>query len=82
MRYVYIVLLTVFVAAIAVFSIQNRAGVTVSFLSWSTNLPSFVVVIGAYLLGMASGGSVAGFLRHSVEEARRRPEPTEGQTRR
>jgi uncharacterized integral membrane protein len=73
MRFFYIALLVILVAAILVFSFQNRATVTVSFLTWSTALPRFVVVIGAYLLGMASGGSVAGFLRHSVEGARRPP---------
>jgi uncharacterized integral membrane protein len=78
MRFVYIALLVLFAAVILVFSYQNKEVVTVSFLSWSTTLPRFVVVIGAYLLGMASGGSVAGFLRHSVQEARRRPAPAEG----
>jgi uncharacterized integral membrane protein len=81
MRYVYIALLVIFVAAILVFSVQNRTTVTVSFLSWSTALPRFVVVIGAYLLGMASGGTVAGFLRHSVQEARKRRGSAEGGTR-
>jgi len=73
MKYVYIALLVIFVAAVLVFSLQNRTTVTVSFLRWSTTLPRFVVVIGAYFLGMASGGTVMGFLRHSVQEARKRP---------
>jgi uncharacterized integral membrane protein len=81
MRYVHIALLVIFVAAILVFSVQNRTTVKVSFLSWSTTLPRFVVVVGAYLLGMASGGTVAGFLRHSVQEARKRPGLAEGGTR-
>ncbi len=70
MRYVYIVLLLVLAAVIVIFSIQNTETVTVSFLTWSTSLPRFAVVIGAYVLGMASGGSVAGFVRHSVRGAR------------
>lgn len=69
MRTVYIALLVIFAAVILVFSYQNRTTVTVSFLGWSTTQPQFVFVIGAYLLGMASGGSMAGFLRHSVHEA-------------
>jgi uncharacterized integral membrane protein len=73
MRFFYIALLVAFAAVVLIFSIQNRETVTVTFLSWSTTLPRFVVVIGAYLLGMASGGSVAGFIRHSVEGARRKP---------
>ncbi|MFW6082996.1 MAG: LapA family protein [Chloroflexota bacterium] len=81
MRFVYIVLLVVFIAVVLIFSFQNTRPVTVSFLRWSATLPLFVVVIGAYLLGMASGGSVAGFVRHSVEGARRRPKSAEGGTR-
>ncbi|MFP3897653.1 MAG: lipopolysaccharide assembly LapA domain-containing protein [Anaerolineales bacterium] len=73
MKYVYIALLIILVTAIAVFGFQNRATVTVSFFSWSTTLPLSVIVIGAYLLGMASGGTVAGFLRHSIREASKRP---------
>jgi len=82
MRYVYIALLVVFAAAVLVFSFQNTDAVTVTFLRWSTTLPRFVIVLGAYLLGMASGGSVAGFLRHSVEGARRPPGSDGSDTRR
>lgn len=73
MRYVYIALLVIFAAVVLLFSYQNRRTVTVSFLSWSTTLPQFVFVIGAYVLGMASGGSLAGFLRHSVLGATKQP---------
>jgi len=81
MRFVYIALLVLFVAVIVIFSVQNAETVTVSFLKWSVSLPRFAVVIGAYLLGMASGGTMAGFVRHSVQGARTRPESTEGKTR-
>lgn len=80
MRFVYIVLLVLFAAVIVIFSVQNAETVTVSFLTWSASLPQFVVVIGAYLLGMASGGTVVGFVRHSVRAARRRPGSAEGRT--
>jgi len=78
MRFVYIALLVLFIAVIVIFSVQNAETVTVSFLTWSTSLPRFVVVIGAYLLGMASGGTVAGFVRHSVRGARTKPESEPG----
>ena len=78
MRYVYIALLVVLAAVVVVFSYQNRTTVTVSFLSWSTTLPQFVFVIGAYLLGMASGGTMAAFLRHSVHEATKQSSPAAG----
>jgi uncharacterized integral membrane protein len=79
MRYFYMTLLVSFVAVILIFSVQNAKSVTVSFLMWRTTLPRFVVVIGAYLLGMASGGSVSAFLRHSMEGAKRKPTPPESQ---
>lgn len=82
MRYVYIALLIVFVAVIVIFSVQNAETMTVHFLTWSTSLPRFVVVIGAYILGMASGGTVAGFVRHSVREARTKPGSAGGGTER
>jgi len=70
MRFVYIALLLLFVAVIVIFSFQNVETLTVSFLKWSVSLPRFAVVIGAYLLGMASGGTMAGFVRHSVRGTR------------
>lgn len=79
MRYVYIAMLLIFAAVVLIFSYQNRTTVTVSFLSWSTTLPQFVFVIGAYLLGMASGGSLAGFLRHSVHGATKQPGSAAGE---
>lgn len=80
MRYFYIFLLVLFFAVILTFSVQNIKSVTVSFLDWSANLPLFAIVIGAYLLGMASGGSVAGFLRHSVEKAKRTTKPSSSES--
>ncbi len=79
MRYFYIALLIIFVAIVLIFSVQNTQSVTVTFLRWSATMPRFVVVIGAYLLGMASGGSVSVFLRQSVEGAKRKPQPPESQ---
>ena len=80
MRFVYIALLVVFAAVIVVFSLQNAETVTVSFLTWSARVPQFVVVIGAYLLGMASGGTVVGFVRHSVRGVRRQSSSAPGGT--
>ena len=81
MKYVDIALLVIPVAAMLVFGLQNRTTVTAAFLSCSTTLPRFVVVIGACFLSMASGGTVVGFLRHSVQKARKRPGSLEGGTR-
>ena len=82
MRYVYIALLILFVVVVLIFSSQNTGTVTVSFLQWSAELPLFALVIGAYLLGMASGGSVAGFLRYSVRRAGTKPGPPEDRSAR
>jgi uncharacterized integral membrane protein len=52
------VLAVIALLAIAVFAIQNLEPVEVSFLVWRLTLSKCLVVIGAYLLGMISGGSL------------------------
>lgn len=80
MRYFYFLLLVLFFVVILIFSVQNASSMTISFLGWSANLPQFAIVIGAYLLGMASGGSVAAFLRYSVKEANKPSKPSSSES--
>lgn len=80
MRYFYFLLLVLFFAVILIFSVQNASPMMISFLGWSANLPQFVIVIGAYLLGMASGGSVVAFLRYSVKKANRPTKPSSSES--
>lgn len=75
MRYFYMGLVVVFTAAVLLFNIQNMYTVTVSFLTLSLKLPVSLIVILAYLLGMATGGALLTLLRSWVRGARRRPSP-------
>lgn len=51
------------------FKFQNLDSVTVSFISMSINLPTSILVIIVYILGMLTGGSVAGFLRTLIKKS-------------
>jgi uncharacterized membrane protein YciS (DUF1049 family) len=72
MRYFYLVLLVVILAAVIVFVFQNDERVTLRFLGWQVTLRLAVLVAVYYVLGMVSGWSVFGFLRRSIERVRDR----------
>jgi uncharacterized integral membrane protein len=72
MRTFYLVLLFLLVGVTALFALQNLRTITVSFLDWSVTLPIAVVVAGAYVLGMASGGSVLAFLRWTLQRSKKK----------
>jgi putative membrane protein len=73
MRWFYLAVIVLFVAAIVVFSAQNLRVVDVSFLGMSVHmrLPFLIAII--YLLGAVTGGSLLALLRRSFEGARQRP---------
>jgi uncharacterized integral membrane protein len=73
MRYVYIGLVVVATAIVLLFKIQNLSAVTVSLLGMSVTMPTFLLVIGIYILGMLTGGSLLALLRGWVHCARRDP---------
>ena len=66
MRYFYLVLLIVILAALVIFAVQNDEKVTLRFLAWTVTLRLGVLVAASYVLGMISGWSVFGFLRRSI----------------
>ena len=71
MRWFYLAVVVVFVAALIVFVFQNTASVDVSFLARGATLPLAVLVFIVYLLGALSGGSLYALLRRSVAGSRR-----------
>ena len=71
MRILYLALIILLAGVTVLFALQNLQTITVSFLSWSVTLPIALVVIGAYALGMASGGSVLAFLRWTLRRSKR-----------
>jgi uncharacterized integral membrane protein len=70
LRYLYVGLIVVFTAFVALFTIQNLPTVTISLLFSSMTLPLSVLVIVIYILGMLTGGSVLALLRTGILRAR------------
>ena len=71
MRWIYLAIVVVFVAALIVFIFQNTQSVDVAFLALGATLPLAVLVLVAYVLGALSGGSLYALLRRSVTGSRR-----------
>lgn len=70
MRYVYIALIVVFTAVVLLFKVQNLQAVTVSLLNASVTLPVSVLLLGVYVLGMVTGGSLVALLKSWVVGAK------------
>jgi lipopolysaccharide assembly protein A len=70
MRWVYLAIVIVFVAAIVVFAVQNTGSADVAFLSFAVTAPVALIVAVAYVLGAATGGSLYAVLRRSVQGSR------------
>jgi len=74
MRWVYLTVIGVFVAATIIFGIQNRQLVTMSFLRFDVRAPLAILTVVFYLLGAATGGSLFALLRRSIHRSTaRRP---------
>ncbi len=71
MRWIYLAIVVIFVAALIVFIFQNTQSVDVSFLALGATLPLAILVLVAYVLGALSGGSMYALLRRSVAGSRR-----------
>lgn len=69
-RYFYISLAVVLTVIILLFTFQNIGSVTVNFLSMSITLPTSLLVIGVYILGMLTGGSMFAFLKTIVKKTK------------
>lgn len=72
MRYLYMALIAILVAAIVLFKFQNLESVTVSLFSASITLPVSVLVLLIYVFGMLTGGLLLALLRSWVRGATRR----------
>ena len=71
MRWFYLAIVIVFVAALIIFVFQNTQSVGISFLALGVTLPLAVLVFVVYVLGALSGGSLYALLRRSVVGSRR-----------
>ena len=72
MRWLYLAIVVVFIAALIVFIAQNTQSVSMSFLSLGITLPLAVLAFVAYVLGALTGGSLYALLRRSVAGSRAR----------
>jgi uncharacterized integral membrane protein len=72
MRWVYLIIIIVFVAALVIFGVQNREMATMSFLGFSVRAPLIILAVIFYVLGAITGGSLYALLRKSVRESRGR----------
>jgi uncharacterized integral membrane protein len=70
MRWVYLIIVIVFVAGLVVFGIQNLQTATMSFLGFSVSAPLVVLAVVFYVGGAVTGGSLYALLRKSVRESR------------
>jgi lipopolysaccharide assembly protein A len=68
-RFVYFGLIVVFIAIVALFKFQNLESATVSLLAFSVTLPTSILVMVIYVLGMLTGGFVVALLRTWVSRA-------------
>jgi uncharacterized integral membrane protein len=71
MRYVYLSLTAAVAVIVLAFKIQNLERATVSLFGASLTLPTSLLVIGVYILGMLTGGPLLGLVRNWVRGARR-----------
>lgn len=70
MRFVYIALIVVATAIVALFKFQNLEMVTVSLWTARFTLPVSVLIFLVYVLGMLTGSSLLALLRTWVTRAR------------
>lgn len=69
MRYLYVALIVAFAGIVTLFKIQNLEVVTVSLFSMSMQMPTFMLVLLIYVLGMLTGGFMLALLRTWVRGA-------------
>jgi uncharacterized integral membrane protein len=70
MRWIYLTIVVLFVAATIVFAIQNLQAVTMSFLGFGVRAPLAILIAVFYVLGAATGGSLLALLRKSILASR------------
>jgi uncharacterized integral membrane protein len=70
LRWITAAVLMVFLLLVLMFALQNMKGVEIFFLSWSYTVPKAALIVGSYVLGMATGSALFGFVFRSVRRLR------------
>jgi len=71
MRWIHMAIVILFALATVIFAFQNLEIVTMSFLGFSLRAPLALLIVGIYVLGAITGGSLFALLRRSYEGSRR-----------
>lgn len=64
------------IAVIAIFSLQNLDSFKVWFLFWSVDVSKIVVILGSYVLGMLTGGSLFHLMKKSLQKSKQKKSGT------
>jgi len=75
MRWVYLTVIILLVAATLLFVLQNRDVVTISFLGFSVRAPLAILIAVVYVIGAVTGGSLFALLRRSYKGSQRDRSP-------
>jgi lipopolysaccharide assembly protein A len=70
MRWLYLIVIIAFVAAIVIFAAQNLEVVNMSFLGFNLRAPLALTGAILYVLGAITGGSLFALLRKSIRESK------------
>jgi uncharacterized integral membrane protein len=70
MRWFYLIIVILFVAATLIFVGQNFDQVTMAFLGLRLRAPLAVLAAVVYVLGAITGGSLYAFLRYSIRQSK------------
>ena len=57
LQYITTAIAVIALVLIGIFAVQNLGSVEFSFLGWSASVSKILVILGAYVLGMLTGGS-------------------------
>jgi len=66
MRWVYLIVIVVFLSAVVLFAVQNVQPTTMAFLGFSVRAPLAVMVTVIYVLGALTGGSLLALMRATI----------------
>jgi lipopolysaccharide assembly protein A len=72
MRFFYWLILLIALGAVAIFALQNNDTVTLRYLDRSVSCSISLLLAVVYLLGMVSGWTVIGIIRHSLRRVTER----------
>ena len=67
MHYLTAALVAIALVAIVIFAAQNLQVVEVDFLFWSLKLSKFLIILGAYVLGMLTGWGMLALVRRRLQ---------------